>query len=421
MLRRNINELVELEGSLFSSKADVTDSAEWLAVEALMDRVRGRERRDKYPRYKPLREAVEVWQERSQRSGRDLLGRIWRMMNAEVNFEPLTTPGTVTLTRTEIRAVLASAFWLNSSLDLLSGPDPLYLSSGRGAVEKLVGLLQYFDSDVDEDVVVFERFERSDSSEQNSTVAFQVTEDTGTAALLAPDWTRGPQGQPIGNRVTQSEALITAYPEMYLAFALLSTSPLSPDEVFVARHVRRFVATEGAYHTFKAGTTRLVEEEKRTIVLADAPRSTNPRSREAVDLALRKTRAIHAAVDGVVLAGGCWGAVSFVDPADVVLRVAQLAVEGPIIVPPTVLNENDARRLTILSRALATRDALASDVISLMIDDGLCPSEPFDRRLVNWLRTLPRRRAPTGISPPPERKRPRLDSEEESPGGTVND
>ena len=415
---------------------DVVSLEFWLALEAYMVfGIRGRKKTVmQFASFKALREAVAEWQRRRDAPAsrvRGLLQSIWSsaIVAKEENLEKLT------LSRATIRGLLASAFFLNTrpqcALDFSSGgDDPLYVSSGRAAVEKLIGLLQYFSvtshPEENQEMVSFERFRGATDFEDHKKVGFRVSEsEEEEGILLVSDWSAGPQRAPAGNRVTQSEALIAAYPESYLALHVLSFAALNDDEVFVARNLRPCVHTTGAYHGFRAETTTIARAPGRTIVFADAPRTSSPRSRAAVDAALKKARAINAAVPDdekdVVLYGGVWGAASFLDAADVVLRVIQLAValKATVVVRSQDIHDKDKKRLTAISGALAKRNAQSTNLLQLMVhernnDNTLEESgaavPPFGRDLVAWLRKLPRteREEDTTQQQQHEKKRPRL-------------
>ena len=127
--------------------------------------------------------------------------------------------------------------------------------------------------------------------------------------------------------------------------------------------------------------------------------------------------AAASAPSGALVVAGPWGAASFLDAAEPVLRVLQLACacadEVALVVDVDLVAPSDAKRLLSIAKALAARIAPVSEVRARMrhpaaedADDAGTPRSSFGKALVAYLRELPRTPRDAEAEPPQKRQKP---------------
>lgn len=424
------------------------DDAEWFAVEDVMARVcRGAAVAPtavRFARFKALRRATRAWAAATGASPADLFASVWRSATDDVaipaQLSPSSNDGTFGSEATHLgavvshraaRAALASAFFLNTprggALDLVSGTaeDPLYVSAGTCAEAKLLALLYYFDAtrDVEDgDGVGFKLWRAGDDEDASGDADRRVwfgavggITDVFPYPVLPPDATANFAASIFNGRgASATDLALYARPEALLAAHYFS-APLAANEAAAIFNAARRLDVGGA----PLAVARR-DPAYSAVVVADAPRSDDARAPEALAAAKLKCEAVAAAlrVQGLGDGGGLplcvdgpWGASTFLDAAEPVLRVVQLACACPDLrVDVDGFKPADAKRLLSISKALNARTAPAGEVMARMVRaadaDAASPRATFGRDLVDYLRGLPRTPR-DGDEPPP--KRPKTD------------
>ena len=416
------------------------DDAEWFAVEDVMARVcRGAAVAPtavRFARFKALRRATRAWAAATGESPADLFASVWRSATDDVAIPAEISPSSnddtfgseathlgAVVSHRAARAALASAFFLNTprggALDFVSGTaeDPLYVSAGTCAEAKLLALLYYFDAtrDVEDgDGVGFKLWcagnDEDTSGDEDRRVWFGAVggiTDVFPYPVLPPDATANFAASIFNGRgASATDLALYARPEALLAAHYFST-PLAANEAAAIFNAQRRLDVGGA----PLAVARR-DPAYSAVVVADAPRSDDARAPEALAAAKLKCEAVAAALGGVPLCvDGPWGASTFLDAAEPVLRVVQLACACPDLrVDVDGFKPADAKRLLSISKALNARTAPAGEVMARMVRaadaDAASPRATFGRDLVDYLRGLPRTPR-DGDEPPP--KRPKTD------------
>ena len=397
----------------------------------------------RFARFKALRRATRAWAAATGKSSADLFASVWQSATDDVDIPTELSPrndGThgAEVSWRAVRAALASAFFLNTprggALDFVSGTaeDPLYVSAGNCAEAKLLALLYYFDATRDFDGTVIRDFDgtvtRDLDIENGDGVAFKraaardasddedrhVTFDAVGGAtsvdpflpVLPPDATANFAASIFNGRgASATDLAFYARPEALLAAHYFST-PLAANEAAAIFNARRRLDVGGA----PLAVARR-DPKYSALVVADAPRSEDARAPDAVAAAKLKCEAVAAAMGSSFCVDGPWGASTFLDAAEPVLRVVQLACACPDLrVDVDGFKPADAKRLLSISKALNARTAPAGEVMARMVRaadaDAASPRATFGRDLVDYLRGLPRTPR-DGDEPPP--KRPKTD------------
>ena len=306
----------------------------------------------RYAKLKPLREALRTFEQHVQRSepGFNIYTQLLvPLLQAVAAGEPPTLPNLdagakITLSAAQCHTVLANAFIGNckGSLDLFAGgKDPVFLSNGKIAVQKMCCLLQYFytckqsAAFLQRDVVfdrqrgqpaVWEEVEAVTVSDGSLHLAEEasVCEVGGADVLVDFANEQYGYGQVTGSSATQEEILMVCYTEALVGM-LLTPAPMATDEAFVIRGLRCFAATTGYQHTFRYVGDAPAEQNGVDILAIDAARVSG--SAQCAQSELR--RDLHKAIVGFSCCGegsstGLWGCGTYWGGHPVVKALLQL-------------------------------------------------------------------------------------------------
>ena len=244
-----------------------------------------------YPKLRPLREAMlafEVHMQQHRPSWSFFVDLLPLVLSAACDDSaPASSPEAdlVEVPRAHVAAWLSNALLLNaprgSALDLLGGGvDPLFVSGGKIAVQKILCLLCYLSqalpSSSDGGVVVCERassaavepvggpsshdgdgrplheaLELEQAAPQQTTEASREEKPAAAAAMVMFSSRSFGGGAVAGNSATQEEILLMIYPEALPALVLFGGRPTADDEAVLVHGVRRHSETSGYAHTLR--------------------------------------------------------------------------------------------------------------------------------------------------------------------------